>query len=77
VAHYVAMDVVQDAWIPESAPLRLRSSVAADLLQCSAPAMYQRVRPIAHGWVDAQDVLRAQLIRLRRRHRDPHWGGDP
>src|SRR5262249_55500029 len=34
VAHYLAMDVVRDAWMPESAPVRLRSAVAADLLQC-------------------------------------------
>jgi integrase len=71
VAHYLAMDVVREAWLPDSAPLRLRASVAADLLQCSAPAMYQQVRPLEHGWLDARDVLRAQLTRLRRRHGGP------
>jgi hypothetical protein len=72
VAHYLAMDVVQDAWLAESAPVRLRSSVAADLLQCSAPAMYQHLRPVEHGWVGAEDVLRAQLTRLRHRHCGSH-----
>jgi hypothetical protein len=72
LAHYLAMDVVRDAWLAEWALVRLRSSVAADLLQCSAPAMYQHLRPVERGWVDAQTVLRAQLARLRRRHGGPH-----
>jgi integrase len=76
VAHYLVMDVVREAWRADSAPVRLRSAVAADLLQCSAPAMYQHLRPVAHGWVDAEDVLRAQLARRRRRHGGPHGEGD-
>lgn len=76
VAHYIAMDVLRDAWMVDPTPLRLRSSVAADLLQCSAPAMYERVRPIERGWVDAWDVLRAQLGRLRRRQGGAHFGVD-
>lgn len=67
VAHYVAADVLQEAWIAEDEVLELRPAIAADLLQCSRQALYKRLHPKARRGFDAKAVLRAQLDRLEGR----------
>lgn len=66
VAHYCAVDVLQQAWFTMYQPVALRSGVAADLLQVSRPALHARLESTVRGWVDVGDVLLAQVDRLCR-----------
>lgn len=64
VAHYLAADVLQDAWIVADDPLKLKPDIAADLLQCSRQALYKRLSPTERGAFDGHAVLRIQIERL-------------
>jgi hypothetical protein len=74
-AHYLAADVLAEAWVTEDEALMLRPEIAAELLQCSRQALYKRLRPAGEGGFDAEAVLRAQMDRLeRRRGGARRWG---
>lgn len=76
VAHYIAADVLHEAWTAEDEAPKLRPEIAADLLQCSRQALYKRLQPAERGSFDAQAVLETQVERIERYRKTSTQGSE-